>query len=502
MSADLSATAQGGLRSTRRPAEPVKPAATPGTTGAKGGGEEEEEPRLKYAKLTGSLANVYRNGDSMSSFAVAGDKMVLGTHDGNVNVLSLPDLQSVRTYHAHSATITSISVSPVTPRPPQQQAAVLNTLSNHMYIATSSLDGHVCVSSLTDPKDAQLRNFGRPIQAVALSPDYRRDRTYLTGGRAGQLILTVGGKAGVTTSANTSSAAAAATGFLGAFGLGGDRGKDHVLHEGEGSISTIKWSLSGKWVAWANEEGIKIMRSHLELGPEDSEDTWKRIAHAARPKEKDWKEMVGVWRADCQWVDEVKVEQDEVRWDDGQGHAVLNGTSTAKEKKEVGARTKEKKAEKLLVGWGGTAWILHVVEGSSTTTTLQVNANSQANGGKKVVGTADITHLFHFRDCVVSGVSLYTPSLLAILAYRTLDEDDRPIQQPPLAKGKKGRQRRHQTRLSPQLRLVDIKTGTEEEISELNISRFETLGSGLLARDAVYLATTSDIQNDTRKGRI
>lgn len=37
----------------------------------------EEEPRLKYARLTGHLAPVYRNGDMTSVFLVAGDKMVL-----------------------------------------------------------------------------------------------------------------------------------------------------------------------------------------------------------------------------------------------------------------------------------------------------------------------------------------------------------------------------------------------------------------------------------------
>jgi len=37
---------------------------------------QDEEPKLKYTKLTGSLGAVYRSGDSTSSFIVAGDKMV------------------------------------------------------------------------------------------------------------------------------------------------------------------------------------------------------------------------------------------------------------------------------------------------------------------------------------------------------------------------------------------------------------------------------------------
>lgn len=46
--------------------------------------EEDEEPRLKYARLTQHLGGVYRNADATSSFLVAGDKMVVGTHNGNI----------------------------------------------------------------------------------------------------------------------------------------------------------------------------------------------------------------------------------------------------------------------------------------------------------------------------------------------------------------------------------------------------------------------------------
>jgi hypothetical protein len=40
------------------------------------GEEEDDEPKLKYARLTSQLGPVYRNGDAMSAFLVAGDKMV------------------------------------------------------------------------------------------------------------------------------------------------------------------------------------------------------------------------------------------------------------------------------------------------------------------------------------------------------------------------------------------------------------------------------------------
>lgn len=38
--------------------------------------DADEEPKLKYSRLTSSLGPVYRNGDATSSFFVAGDKMV------------------------------------------------------------------------------------------------------------------------------------------------------------------------------------------------------------------------------------------------------------------------------------------------------------------------------------------------------------------------------------------------------------------------------------------
>ena len=38
--------------------------------------DEEDEPKLKYERLTGNLGAVYRNGDATSSFLVSGDKMV------------------------------------------------------------------------------------------------------------------------------------------------------------------------------------------------------------------------------------------------------------------------------------------------------------------------------------------------------------------------------------------------------------------------------------------
>jgi hypothetical protein len=254
---------------------------------------------------------------------------------------------------------------------------VPKTPSNAIYIATSSIDGNVCVASLVDVKDVQLRNFARPVQAVALSPDYKNDKTYLSGGLAGNLVLTVGGKAGTSsTSTTTGGAAATASGWLGTIGLGGNSGKDTVLHSGEGTISTIKWSLSGKYVVWINEHGIKVMRSNLHLESVDSESAWKRIAHVDRPNEEGWEEMAGVWKGRVEWIDENNLETDE---EDSSREKTVTTSATAKLKQQVKG---SKKIEKLLIGWGGTIWIINVHPGGVG---VGKNAGERSDGRAEII---------------------------------------------------------------------------------------------------------------------
>lgn len=454
---------------------------------------EEDEPHLKYDKLTAALVPVYRNGDATSSLLVAGDKMILGTHNGNIHTLALPSLQSLRLYHAHSASITAIDVSPTPPplhntprldrlnssawrapplplssaRNPKQLPAVPPTPSNLIHIATASIDGHVCVSSLVDPKDVSLRNFARPVNAVALSPDYKNDRTYLSGGLSGNLILTSGAKSGVSADANTNSAAAAASGWLGSIGLGQNTGKDSVLHSGEGAISTIKFSNTGRFIVWVNEHGIKIMRSHLKLESHESESAWKRIAHIDRPNRNAWPDMAAVWKARVQWIDDDALEADLDEPRAPNGSAAQDSTKSSR----------KPPPEKLLVGWGDTAWLVHVYAARLTT---------GKNGSQRLPGRADILHKLTFDDCVVSGLSLYTPSLLAVLAYRTRDDQDNPIPSSIEDTPKRGRHHR-QTGLQPELRLINFSTGEEVDVDTLNINRFETLSAADYQLTSLYV---------------
>ncbi|PSN60324.1 vacuolar assembly protein-like protein [Corynespora cassiicola Philippines] len=475
--------------------------------------EGDDEPKLKYTRLTGSLGPVYRNGDATSTFIVAGDKMIVGTHNGNIHVLTIPSFQPLRNYNAHpSASVTALSVSPFPPPQPltqnisptrsidqsdassrlaptsgghssspraPRQPPVPATPANQIYIASSSIDGHVCVSSLVDPKDVTLRNFARPVQAVALSPEYKSDRSYLSGGLAGELILTTGGQSGVRSNANTSQAAAAAQGWLGAIGLGGNSGRDLVLHSGEGIISSIKWSLSGKYVAWANEHGIRIMRTNIHLESADSDSAWKRIGFIDKPNRRAWQDMAGVWKARIEWVDDDSLESDDDAIISMNGHhpAEKPDTTLPHQRSDKPSKaTKKKKVEKLVIGWGDAAWVVHVSPGG---------AGVGKDIGERSVGSAEIIHFLRFDDCIVSGISLYTPSLLLVLAYRTRDDDDNPINDPETTP-KRGIHRRTNG-LSPELKLIDAATSDEVEVDSLTVSRFESLSAADYHLSTLYV---------------
>lgn len=255
--------------------------------------------------------------------------------------------------------------------------------SNTLYIATSSIDGHVCVSSIADHKDVILRNYARPLQAVALSPEFKNDRSYLSGGLAGNLILTTGGQQGVSANASTNSATAAASGWLGSIGLGQNTGKDTVLHSGEGSISTIRWSLSGRYVVWVNEHGIKIMRSNLHADTTESDSAWKRIAHIDRPSRRVWTDMAGVWKARAQWIDEDCLESVDhlpgkiSKPFSNDVNSVRSGMSITKPLQDSTRKTPTR-TEKLLVGWGDTVWMIQIARGER----------------RKSAGQASIVHQF------------------------------------------------------------------------------------------------------------
>ena len=241
------------------------------------------------------------------------------------------------------------------------------TPSNAIHIASSSIDGNVCVASLIDPKDVVLRDFGRPLQGVVLSPNYKSDRSYLSGGLAGNLVLTTGGSPGKSsTSSTVGGAAVPVVGWLDTIGLGSNTGKDTVLHRGEGAIRTINWSLSGKYVAWVNEQGIKFIRSNLHLDAGEAEFSWKRFGHIDHPSLPGWEEMAGVWKPHVEWIDEAGLESDDFNIDSSNGSQGMSQNQPSGQLSGSKINPKRPNNEKLLVGWSGTIWIINVYPGGSS----------------------------------------------------------------------------------------------------------------------------------------
>lgn len=436
------------------------------------------------------------------------------------HVLSLPSLKTIRMYHAHSASVTSISISPPPPPPsvlqPRSQKNDRNVL-----IATSGIDGLVVIVPLLPSAPPQLgqnsvtmnyarteitvKNFKRPVLAIALSPNFRIDRTFLSGGLAGNLVLSVVPPSG-----------ASGGGWM-TLGLGG--GKDTILHSGEGTISAIAWSKeSPRFVAWTNEQGIKIMRSHItppnlhKNGSEElagnpgvigwipglgvggilaSEVAWKRISAFERP-ESISEELAAAHKPRLQWVDRRTLSPEDL------GEKVDESQPAAK-CADWGER------ERLLVSWGNTVWVMDVF-----------TETAGDDDGQQKMGRAELLHILQ-TDCTIAGIHMYTPSLLLILAYVTATSDDGETETAdddpePTASGETeattevttddptamAKVRRGRTSaLTPELRMIDIHTSEEVSADELAMSRFESLSVGDYHLDVLPMTPPSNPQSDT-----
>ena len=77
-------------------------------------------------------------------------------------------------------------------------------------------------------------------------------------------------------------------------------------------------------------------------------------------------------------------------------------------------------------------------------------------------------------DCIVSGVSLYTPDLLIVLAYITPQENEGKKAVTAQGTPRRGITRR-QNALKPEMRIVDINSHSEIVADTLKVSRFESL---------------------------
>lgn len=220
---------------------------------------QEDEPRLKYQRLGGSVPILLgdSSGDSgelhgLSASALAvGDKMLaLGTFEGSVHLLDFSG-HEVRRYDAlHAACVTDLCFD--------ADGEVLASASDDGSVALISLyagddTGEIDGKGGGKPPIARVE-YHRPVKCVAIDPLHSRrsSRQFVAGGLAGQLILH-------------------ARGWLGA--------RDHVLHAGEGAVRACAWAppdargAPADLVAWANDRGVKV----YDVGSQ------QRVAFIERP---------------------------------------------------------------------------------------------------------------------------------------------------------------------------------------------------------------------------
>ncbi|XP_072547028.1 vacuolar protein sorting-associated protein 41 homolog [Salminus brasiliensis] len=172
--------------------------------------DSEEEPKLKYERLANGVTEILQT-DAASCMTVHDKFLALGTHFGKVFLL---DVQGnvTQKYEISSVKINQIS---------------LDESGEHVGICSE--DGKVQVFGLYT-REGFHENFDCPIKVVALHPQFSKsnNKQFVTGGN--KLLLYE-------------------RNWL-------NRWKTSTLHEGEGSITNVKWRAN--LIAWANNVGVKI----------------------------------------------------------------------------------------------------------------------------------------------------------------------------------------------------------------------------------------------------
>ena len=81
-------------------------------------------------------------------------------------------------------------------------------------------------------------------------------------------------------------------------------------------------------------------------------------------------------------------------------------------------------------------------------------------------------------DCIISGVSLYTPKLLLILAYVTPEDNQKKRDSNPQQDTPRRGVHRRQNALQPEMRIIDIATKEEVCVADtLRVSRYQSLSA-------------------------
>lgn len=130
------------------------------------------------------------------------------------------------------------------------------------------------------------------------------------------------------------------------------------------------------------------MRTNLHLESADSESAWKRIGFIDKPNRRIWQEMAGVWKARMEWIDDRSLESDDDAIMSMNGHHLAGKAETTLPHHRSSAQPKntgKRQVEKLVIGWGDAAWVVHVTPGGPS-------AGTSRDASERTVGSADVIH--------------------------------------------------------------------------------------------------------------
>lgn len=182
---------------------------------AESASSDDEESMFIYSRVA-DLPPTFYTTDAISSCLLTDNCHCYASHGGIVH-LREPNGKTIRTVRVH-------------------RASVLNIDCDGKYVATASIDGTVVIASIADPLDTVQASFRRPVHCVSLHPDYSNHRAYVSGGTAGEVVLSE-------------------RGWL-------KSRADTVLAHTQSTILAIAWvsapQSSDSRVVWCNEEGITI----------------------------------------------------------------------------------------------------------------------------------------------------------------------------------------------------------------------------------------------------
>ena len=147
--------------------------------------EDEEPPLLIYSRIKQLPIKLFER-DAISACNFHDSIFIFGTHSGML-YFTTPHFEMIDTLKCHRSSILSIYTDGVS-------------------FATASIDGTIVTGLVNDIKSENLiaYDFKRPINSVVLDTDYVANKTFISGGMAGELILSqrnwLGNKTDITIS--------------------------------------------------------------------------------------------------------------------------------------------------------------------------------------------------------------------------------------------------------------------------------------------------------------